>query len=203
MPQIWNFPKSDFNNNEKELLIEPIQKSNSSLQRKAELKILGQTREADCNFWIVLARSGKLELRELDINEPLDNPIHSLAQIGFQENEPVLIADTQSDRNKYLYIMPDRLLPQACDTRSWSLFLADKMASIGSHSFGLYLDPQLVSYELSYLICFEFIKALILAANDQKFHLLQGQHNYNTLVNLALSLRSDLKVFDIDLVVFH
>lgn len=170
-------------------------------QRPVTLRLVATEADADCNFWVGLARKGDnipSGLMEGDIPSILAKA----AAEGLTEEGPLMLSDSLQTPPRYIYLLP---VPDENfrEQTQWIKNLVDTIQSWSPESAGFYFAPELLSSRHCHQLLSQILRQLILASNTSSFYLLIGSHGMNAVLNNALRLRSELIKDSVNLYVFH
>ena len=170
-------------------------------ERPVTLRLVNREEDADCNFWVGLARKGDnipTGLMEGDIPSILAKA----ADEGLTEEGPLMLSDSLQTPPRYIYLLP---VPEENfrEQTQWIKNLVDTIQSWSPDSAGFYFAPELLTGHQSHQLLSQILRQLILASNTSSFYLLIGSHGMNAVLNNALKLRSELSKDAVNLYVFH
>lgn len=173
------------------------------------LTLLSAADEAECEFWIGLAKRGPHHPNLLLDLEQLSEIFAKAAVEGLAETGPVMLSDAESSRLRYLYLVPP---PHAQSggsehqheaMQAWAEALAQTVAAWAPARVGLYFAPELVPGPACHQLLKALLRVMLPQAPCTQYYLWQGGQGLNGLLNTALTLRQELLKQGVQLAVFH
>lgn len=170
--------------------------------RPVELYLVTTETEAECNFWVGLARQGGHSPAQLmDLSE-VPSLLTEAAIRGVDEQGPLMLSDSSRTPPRYVYLLP---VPRS-DFRDRAIWIHDLVGAIKSWappSAGLYIAPQLLDSAEAHDLLLSVLREAIRNTTTEEYYLLTGTHGLNSVMNAALRLKAEMDSETLSLHVFH
>ena len=167
----------------------------------AVLQITTVGEDSACYFWSGLFRRGTVAVQEV---QALDyQKIFTIAaQQGLQEDEAVMLSDTDCSPPRHTYLVPAPLDSQQVERATVQAFVS-ALKLWRPRRAGLYLAPQLVAPQTAAEMLLQIVREAMLTAARREFCLATGTAEANDLLNTTVWLKENLEKEAINVRIYH
>jgi len=171
-------------------------------RRTVTLKLAIADNEANCHFWIGLAKPGELTPASLLDQKNVSAVFAEAASKGVSDEGPIMLSDTSVNPTRFIYLLqvPG---PDFRDRTAWVTSLVNMIRSWAPRTAGFYMAPELILANDSQELLQQVLRELILTTPATDFYLLVGTHGLNAVLNTSLRLKLELESDTLNLLVFH
>lgn len=170
--------------------------------RPIEIRLVAGNAGVACNFWLGLARRGPESPARLMDYEDVAALFTEAATVGVSEQGPLILSDTSVDPSRFIFLMPVPDTQPGAQER-WLDEVMKTLRSWAPGSAGLYIAPELLAGTAADDLLKKILGRLVEAGKTDEIFLLVGTHGMNALLNVVLSLKSELDGDDVKLFIFH
>jgi len=175
---------------------------NQASARLCKIQIAYPQDETQCQLWIGVYKQGTLSPTELFHAPSLSELFRQATIPGIKEAGPVMLSDATPNPPRYLYLEPSPLE----NFRDRAVLTSDLVRVVKSwrpQSVGFYFDPELMAQGAAQEVMSATIRDLIISQTCETFYLLKGDQGFNSVLNIALRLKSELEYDQLRLLVLH
>lgn len=154
-----------------------------------------------CTFWAGVYRSGNKSPQDLIHLKKTNDILSAAVTEGVASSEPFVITDTD-EGNSAFFLAPVQN-EQITHKLLWQGELCTVISQWSPQAPGLYLSPDLLGAEISSKLLLQILKRLILKNQFSSIYLLIGTHGLHSILNTALTLRSQMEAESRDVLIYH
>ncbi len=168
----------------------------------AVLQITTVGEDSACYFWSGLFRRGTVRSQELLTLADYQKIFAIAAQQGLDEDEAVMLSNTDCHPPRYTYLVPAPADAQQVVRATVQTFVA-ALQLWRPHRAGLYLAPQLVAPQVAAEMLLQIVREAMLTAARREFCLATGTETADDLLNTTVWMKENLEKEAINVCIYH